>query len=115
MIHDDMRSVGRLLVAGAFLLAASSASAMPVPYAGRVPVRSVDGELIQKAWHSGMPHRRIVGERVYGGRCPPQGCPAWSQHDLRQDPHTGEWYSPRNERNRYEAPRQRRRHHGNGY
>jgi hypothetical protein len=65
--------------------------------------------LVQKAWHSGMPHRRIVGDTVYGGRCPPQGCPAWSQRDLRQDRGTGEWYSPQNERQRYENSRRRQR------
>ena len=86
-------------------LASHSAQAMPLGSgieSGASATRN-DG-LIEKVWHSGMPHRRIVGNRVYGGDCPPQGCPAWSQRDLAQDPSTGEWFSPYNERQRAVNP-----------
>jgi hypothetical protein len=76
----------------------TSASAMPIGGSSLSGAPSVDpGDLIQKAWHSGLPHRRIIGERVYGGTCPPEGCPAWTQRDLRRDRYTGQWYSPENE------------------
>ena len=42
-------------------------------------------------WHSGLPHRRVVGNRVYGGTCPPQGCPLWTQRDITPDPVTGKY------------------------
>ncbi|MGH6770887.1 MAG: hypothetical protein ACRECO_17915 [Xanthobacteraceae bacterium] len=47
--------------------------------------------LVQQVWHSGLPHRRVVGDRVYGGRCPPQGCPLWTQRDITPDPRTGRY------------------------
>jgi hypothetical protein len=30
--------------------------------------------LVEQVWHSGLPHRRIIGNRMYGGYCPPRGC-----------------------------------------
>ena len=66
-----------------------SASAMPIPAAPDIGPGS--DVLIEKAWHSGLPHRRVVGDRVYGGRCPPQGCPLSSQRDITPDPVTGKY------------------------
>ncbi len=63
--------------------------------------RYADETIIQKAWHEGLPHRRIIGNRVYGGTCPPRGCPAWTQPDLAQDPYTGEWYNPETQARSY--------------
>lgn len=98
-----------VLVFVGMVLASQGASASPF---GIDLARSHSAEpreaMVQKVWHSGTPHRRIVGDTVYGGNCPPQGCPAWTQRDLRQDPYTGEWYSPQNERRRYYNPPPRR-------
>jgi hypothetical protein len=77
------------------------AGAMPLGMAAAAGQTVETGSMVQKIWHSGVPHRRTIGERTYGGTCPPQGCPAWTQPDLVRDPYTGEWYSPRNERQRY--------------
>jgi hypothetical protein len=99
------------LLSCAALMIASTAT-MAVPLGGGIAGglnETAPDVMIQKAWHSGMPHRRIVGDRVYGGRCPPQGCPAWSQRDLTQDPYSGEWYSPRNEAQRERDARRRGR------
>jgi hypothetical protein len=109
-----------MLVCGSLAVGLHEASAMPLG-AGSVAGESSSSidTMVHKAWHSGMPHRRIVGDTVYGGRCPPQGCPAWSQRDLRQDPNSGEWYSPRNEaqreRQRYNNPRRGQRGYYNPY
>ena len=101
-----------ILVCSGMVLASQVAHASPLGISLQNIVAEPGEAMVQKVWHSGMPHRRIVGDRVYGGNCPPQGCPAWSQRDLRQDPHTGEWYSPQNERRRYYNPPQRRNYYG---
>jgi hypothetical protein len=103
-----------VLASAGLALASHGASAMPLGTGSLAGASAAASEtMVQKVWHSGMPHRQIVGDTVYGGRCPPQGCPAWSQRDLRQDPNSGEWYSPRNEaqreRQRYYNPRRGQR------
>ncbi|MCB8822697.1 hypothetical protein [Microvirga rosea] len=107
MNHSSVKPIGSALFA--VLLAAFSSEALAFPVI-QSPAESATGsQMLHKAWHSGVPHRRVIGDRVYGGYCPPQGCPAWTQRDLRQDPRTGEWYSPENERRRYEPePREHR-------
>jgi hypothetical protein len=93
-----MRSLFSAAVLALSLATIAPASAMPL--AGGILGDRGSESLVQKAWHSGYPHRRIVGNRVYGGTCPPQGCPAWTQRDLRRDPYSGQWYSPANEARR---------------
>ncbi len=96
-----------LLTGAATAVAPQTASAMPFAPGASASAITLDDSMVQKVWHSGLPHRRIVGNRVYGGTCPPRGCPAWTQRDLVRDRHSGEWYSPRNEAMRY-----RRYHRG---
>src|SRR5215216_7517395 len=87
--------MNKLLYASALALTGlafcTSASAFT---AGSGPMARV-GELapssVEHVWHSGLPHRRVVGDRVYGGRCPPQGCPLWTQRDITPDPYTGRY------------------------
>ena len=43
--------------------------------------------LIAKVWHSGYPHRRVIGDRVYGGRLTvPKGGSEELREALRQFP-----------------------------
>jgi hypothetical protein len=85
-------------------LVASQPQSAPIASASSIGAGGQMDTLVHKAWHSGVPHRRIVGKRVYGGNCPPQGCSASSQRDLAQDQRTGEWFSPYNERQRAMNP-----------
>lgn len=106
--------IGPVLAVTGIVFMSPGASAMPL--ANQSASQPDHASMIQKVWHSGMPHRKIVGDRVYGGNCPPQGCPAWTQRDLAQDRRTGEWYSPQNEqRQRREYNRRAPRGYGYGY
>lgn len=88
--------MNKLLFTSALVLAGVAFSvpsnALPVGVGAMAGVREAASEgLVVKAWHSGLPHRRVLGDRVYGGRCPPQGCPLWTQRDITPDPLTGKY------------------------
>ena len=80
-----------LLTGAAPALAPQTASAMPLAPGASASAVALDDSMIQKVWHSGLPHRRVIGTRVYGGTCPPQGCPLWTQRDITPDPITGKY------------------------
>ena len=73
------------------LLTPAGVSALPWTGAGAARSAETAETLVEKAWHSGLPHRRVVGSRVYGGTCPPRGCPLWTQRDIVPDPNTGRY------------------------
>ena len=84
------RILGLTVVCAGLAVGPYAASATPLS-GSAMQAGTAPDTLIEKAWHSGLPHRRVIGDRVYGGRCPPGGCPLWTQRDITPDPITGKY------------------------
>ena len=96
--------LSRVLPLAAFITAGgmwASPLALATPLITHAPpVTFADAKLVKRVWHSGMPHRRVIGDRVYGGDCPPGGCPLYTQPDLLRRG----FGDPRRDPRRYEEP-----------